>query len=384
VSDAEIARLHPSVMKAAGRFDGPKVRAQLLRPRLLYGKIVRYAYRPFDIRWLYWEPGTKLLDEKRTEYMAHVFDGNLALVTQQKARRDWSCPQVIRSIGCLDLMDRGAGCFPAYLRDDHDNRSGGVVRRRANLSKSMAGRLDRLGLSVEDLFFHIIAKLHSPLYRHENAGALRLDWPRVPLSDSLSGVKSSAMLGRKVAALLDPAEPIMGITAGKLRAEIRVLGIPTKRGGGDLTSGDFALTAGWGNSQGSGTVMPGTGRTIDRNYSPREVVAFGAGSADLGLTREKVIELLGDRTLDVYLNANVFWSNVPLRVWEYRLGGYQVVKKWLSYREQAILGRPLRPEEIHEVTNMVRRIAAILLLTPILDVGYASAREVASWRSFSA
>ena len=32
-------------------------------------------------------------------------------------------------------------------------------------------------------------------------------------------------------------------------------------------------------------------------------------------------------------------------VWSYKLGGYQVLKKRLSYRERGVLGRPLTPEE---------------------------------------
>ena len=38
---------------------------------------VRFAYRPFDDRWLYWEADTKLLDEKRADYRPHVFEGNM-------------------------------------------------------------------------------------------------------------------------------------------------------------------------------------------------------------------------------------------------------------------------------------------------------------------
>jgi hypothetical protein len=36
---------------------------------------------------------------------------------------------------------------------------------------------------------------------------------------------------------------------------------------------------------------------------------------------------LGSQTVDVSLNADVFWRNVPQRAWEYTLGGYQVLKK---------------------------------------------------------
>lgn len=67
---------------------------------------------------------------------------------------------------------------------------------------------------------------------------------------------------------------------------------------------------------------------------------------------------------------------------EYTIGGYQVIKKWLSYREQAVLGCTLAPEEVREVTNMARRIAAILLLQPKLDETYRTVKAKAfDWLS---
>ena len=60
------------------------------------------------------------------------------------------------------------------------------------------------------------------------------------------------------------------------------------------------------------------------------------------------------------LNDRAYWANVPAAVWSYRLGGYQVLKKWLSYRERTVLGRPLHPDEVQHFTDTARRIAAIL------------------------
>jgi hypothetical protein len=54
------------------------------------------------------------------------------------------------------------------------------------------------------------------------------------------------------------------------------------------------------------------------------------------------------------------------------LGGYQVLKKWLSYREFTLLNRPLHPEEAAYFAQVVRRISAILLLSPALDASYAA------------
>ena len=52
---------------------------------------------------------------------------------------------------------------------------------------------------------------------------------------------------------------------------------------------------------------------------------------------------------------------MPAAVWNYRLGGYQVLKKWLSYRERKVLGRALKVEEVGYFSEVARRIGAILL-----------------------
>ncbi len=115
---------------------------------------------------------------------------------------------------------------------------------------------------------------------------------------------------------------------------------------------DFALTAGWGHLGTGDAVMPGTGRAVERPYTAAEREAVGDAA-----------EVLGEATVDVCLNCNARWSNVPAAVWNYKLGGYQVLKKWLSYREHKVLGRNLRSEEVRHFTNTARRIAAILVLT---------------------
>ena len=118
-----------------------------------------------------------------------------------------------------------------------------------------------------------------------------------------------------------------------------------------MAGNDFAVTAGWGRWQGD-AVMPEEGRAFERPYSPDEGV-------DMGDTTQ----CLGESTYSVWLNARAYWSNVPTEVWNYRLGGYQVLKKWLSYRELDVLGRPLLDDEVQHFTETARRIAAILSLT---------------------
>jgi hypothetical protein len=64
----------------------------------------------------------------------------------------------------------------------------------------------------------------------------------------------------------------------------------------------------------------------------------------------------------MYLIAASLWSAVPAKVADYTRGGYQV-KKSPSYRELPLLGR---------FSQVVRRIAAILLMGPASDASYAA------------
>ena len=123
-----------------------------------------------------------------------------------------------------------------------------------------------------------------------------------------------------------------------------------------------------------GVTLPGRGRTVERPYTDAELATFREGLADLGLTYDQLTACLGGACFDVYLNDVAYWRCVPARVWKYTIGGYQVMKKWLSYREGALLGRDLKPDEARYVSEMTRRIAAILLLEPALDANYERAK----------
>lgn len=385
VSDEQMAREHPSVMARTARFDPQKVRAYLVGRHERLGRVIRYIYRPFDLRWLYWEPETKLLDEKRSDYVRQIFEGNRSLVAQQRPRREWSVPQHVESTICIDIMDRSASAFPLILAPDDrsklfDEADPDDPRRidgqgAYNLSDKAVEYLDRLGsvrLDVRNLFHHAIAVLHSRIYAGDNEGALRQDWPRIPLPETRGLLVASAELGGGLADLLNPEAQVPGVTKGDPRPELRVIGPVRKTEGGqiDPKAGDLALTAGWGYAGARAVTMPGRGRAEERSYSEDERAALAQGAPARDLAPEDVLGLLGETTFDIYLNEVAFWSCIPARVWEYTLGGYQVIKKWLSYREKDLLGRSLKVEEVREVTHIARRIAAILLLGPELDANY--------------
>lgn len=107
-------------------------------------------------------------------------------------------------------------------------------------------------------------------------------------------------------------------------------------------------------------------------WTPVDGIAKGKASL-LEAERETVRHKLHD----VYLNETACWKNIPAPVWDCTIGGYQVIKKWLSYREFELLGRALAPDEAREVTHMARRIAALILLQPELDKNYQAVKAAA-------
>ena len=250
--------------------------------------------------------------------------------------------------------------FPAYLRyadKENDNNS---TQLRPNLTIEAGNYLRYCDASVKDLFYHVIAVLHNPTYLGTNADGLRMGWPRIPLpgwpdgkaEGAADALAQSAARGHELARLLDPEAPVPGVTQGELRQEIAAIAVPTTSDGRNMTSDDFAITAGWGHFGSGKAVMPGKGRAIERDYTRDERIALGGA-----------IPTLGETTFDIYLNERAYWCNIPAAIWDYKLGGYQVLKKWLSYREHKVLERALSPEEVQYFTDTARRIGAILLMT---------------------
>ena len=362
LSHEEISRRYPAAMKSTAQFDARAVRDALLkRGGPAEDGFVRYAYRPFDTRWLYWEPDSALLDRPRAEYKPHVFDGNLWFSAVPRLRRDAAEAQstVTTHIASLHLNEWSASMFPAWLRDNGLGIDPNGTEHRPNLSLSAQHYLDSMSAGVEDLFHHVIATLHSPNYRIANAGALRMDWPHIPLPGWPGGVAGgaadalaeSAARGRQLAALLDSDTPVAGVTQGTLCPQLAAIAVPTTTDGGNMADDDFAVSAGWGHFGSGEVVMPGQGRVVEREYTAAERTVL-----------DNAILTLGAAAIDVYLNDRAYWRNVPAAVWNYQLGGYQVLKKWLSYRESKVLGRPLLPKEVQHFTDTARRIAAILQL----------------------
>ena len=384
------------------RFDAKKTRTKILSQEAFnINSMRRVLVRPMDLRFCYYTSVRPLWNEPRPEYFNQCWPENASLVSRRKAvSRPEGVPFFFTySLGLQHSLNNDAYYFPLRLRPLRQREKqnslfseSGIqdLNPTANLSPAARSYLAALGIGNPDtdaetaglIWLHVLAVGYAPAYLTENADGIRQDWPRVPLPDSRGGLEHSARLGRELAALLDPETPVPGVTAGALRPELKPLAMISKVGGGALNpdAGDLALTVGWGHGGKGGITMPGKGKVITRDYTPEELAAIREGAQALGLTPAQALEHLGESTYDIYLNEVAYWQNIPEKVWNYYIGGYQVIKKWLSYREQPLLGRSLTIEEAREVTGMARRLAAIILMEPALNQNYLAMKKSAySW-----
>ncbi len=330
-----------------------KVRSNLLAEGYNDIHVRRFSVAAFDMRWAYATTVPTVWNRIRPQLLHILPDAHGFLVVRLQQIAE---PEGFPAYWSACLAHQHALHKDCYLIPVVENLSGAP---RPNLSEAAVTYLAGLGLQPTPevaalLWQHTLSVLYSPAYRAENAGGLRQGWPRVPLPNDASALHTSATLGKQLAALLDPDAPVPGVSTGALRPEIACIAIPSTKPGSER---DWTLR-GWGNRTDKGVTMPLRGRVEPRPYNTTEAAAASQGS------------LLGANMLDIGINEASFWRGIPEAVWECRIGGYQVLKKWLSYRDHSILGRPLSSEEVGHVQQAARRIAAILLLGPDLDASY--------------
>jgi hypothetical protein len=367
VSDEEIAELCPPLIRNAPRFKAKETRQTLIKSeeRFQRANLVRLAFRPFDDLWVYWIGKTKLLNEKREDFFKQLRPGNLFISASQTGRQGgFNIPTIVNKFGDLHLQDPWSQFFPLIT---YKTGELGGERIEPNVSPNILERLcEKLSIKpfkdnhdwsegalrlAEKLFYHALGLIWSPAYRKENESVLRRDWARVPIPGDSATLDKSAELGRQVADLLMPDRTVAGITAGNLRAEIRILAVPTRVDGGNIDPvTDLKVEAGWGFRGRKNAVMCGKGKIVSNKADPKNAV-------------------------DVFINDKVYWANVPLDVWTMTIGGYPVIKKWLSYREYKVLGRPLKLEEVTYITDVIRRLRALVLLGDELDANYRAVCE---------
>lgn len=359
-----------------------------------------YAFKPFDIRKCYYSTAIPLWNDHRAELARQFRDGNNCIVTRPAAAIEQEGNPFFLTTNLTDgdLMRGHAYCIPFLLYDKND-------QAHPNLSPHILDYLLTLGIrDISDserlaklVWHHVLAIGFSPSYLAMNNAALQYDWPRIPFpipAGALEGEKAlallerSAALGELVGELLIPELPLplLGI-AERVTPYSDIAALSgrnsSRNAAHEVSINSIALKGKWGyekerKNSGDGTsknVMPGSGRLLRRGYTNKERLALENLGAAMGLHAGAIYVALGIDTCDIFINQNVYWRNVPSRIWEYRIGGYPVLKKWLSYREYDILKRELRCDEVIYFSHMAHRLTTLCLLEGRLDTNFAEIRD---------
>ncbi|HLO87491.1 MAG TPA: type ISP restriction/modification enzyme [Nostocaceae cyanobacterium] len=266
-------------------------------------------YRPFDIRFTYYH---EILRRRQEKVLRNLLQENLGLLAMRQVATGDN--QYTHFMVCKHIADnrcffsnRGRPTmFPLYTYPNTENSQTSLfIERTPNLSpKFLQAIKEKLNYTPtpEEIFYYAYAIFHSPTYRTRYAEFLKIDFPRLPLTNNRELFNSLTVMGEELVNL-------HLLKSEKLNNLITVY----------ETSGNNQVT--------------------EVNYNSE-------------LQRVKI-------------NNQSYFSGVPSELWEFKIGGYQVLEKWLKDRKSA--NRILSPDEITHYQKIVVALQETLRLMQEID-----------------
>lgn len=278
-----------------------------------------YSYRPFDIRWIFYQ--TNLIEIGRggasKEIMRHFFHENLGLtVTRQLSTEKFFHSFATTQITDMCLLSTKTKettyVFPLY--PDEPKRQ--LFDEKEHKAKPISNFTDKFSQAIkesvgseptpEEIFYYIYAVLYSLTYRKRYEEFLKIDFPRIPLPSNYNVFKELSNLGKEL------------VDLHLLKAS-------------DLNETEIGF--------------------------PKD------GSNKI----EKV--LYDEKNHKVFINKDQYFESVSKEVWEYRIGAYQVMEKYLKDRK----GRKLSLNEINHYMKVAKAIRLTIELQEKIDKVYKRA-----------
>lgn len=324
-----------------------------LRDQATAQKLITFwLYRPFDIRPLLFD--STCIKRDRGEVMEYMRKPNLALISvRQLATAGFRHIFVTNLIGdgnTISLNTREYNYyFPLYSyrnakplftnngtdpsnKDRSPNLSPEFVAdivRCLSLRFVPEGRGDLVNtFGPEDVFHYAYAIFHSPTYRDRYAGFLKIDFPRLPLTSDLLLFNKLVQLGADLVAL-------------------------------HLLEDGYAA-ASW-NQEGEESPLAAPDVTFHEGTAGRTVGRFSANNYDNDQGR-------------VYLDSSrkpgiSYFDGIEADVWQFQIGGYQVLHKWLYDRRAKSNepGRTLTDEDVHHYARIVAALRETMRLMAAID-----------------
>ncbi|MCX5802148.1 MAG: N-6 DNA methylase, partial [Proteobacteria bacterium] len=261
--------------------------------------ILPVLYRPFDVQWIFYHDAVVWRTVKKV--MRHMMHENIGLITNRQVNGEFRhalCSNMIINDCTVSLETRERSySFPLYLYPDTDKKETGIPNKKRSFGSTMMLFEQKGDYSVkkpnispqlieqlkarykrapapEEIFYYIYAILYSNIYRTKYAEFLKIDFPRIPFT------------------------------------------------------GDYKL---FGKMAGYGKKLVGLHLLKTQELDHPATKYQGKGN-------DRVEKLIYDGKEDrVYINETQYFEGIAEETWQYHIGGYQVLSKWLKDRKGRVL-----------------------------------------------
>jgi len=283
-------------------------------------KIVQILYRPFDVRYTYYTGKSRgFLCMPRPEVMRHMLKENLALCTvrQVKTGDKWQhclvSDKIIESCYVSNRTSEISYLFPLLVYPD--NEKIGLYdslepEKKTNISSPIFLKLKETfssDVKAEEILYYIYAILYSNIYRKTYFDFLKSDFPRIPFTANSTLFQQMAALGQRL-------------------IDLHLLRSPELE---------------------------------------QPIARFEGQGEDLTITTPKY----DPKTNRVWINATHYIEGIPPEVWQYQIGGYQVLDKYLKGRK----GRSL--EDPRHILRVATALAKTIEIQKEIDALYPQVEE---------
>jgi hypothetical protein len=245
--------------------------------------ILPVLYRPFDVRWIFYHDAVVWRTVKKV--MRHMIRENLGLISPRRVEIAGGWQHALATNLLVDHVTvslKTIDCvFPLYCNPDTDKKdlfsATGSHHKKPNLNPGLLAALSKAygkKPTPEEIFYYIYAVLYSDTYRTRYAEFLKTDFPRVPFTKSHKLFIEMGKLGKQLVELHLFKSPALEKPAARFQGK-------------------------------------GDNRMEKQRYDESEQ--------------------------RVYINAAQYFEGIEQDVWDYQIGGYQVMDKWLKDRKGRIL-----------------------------------------------
>lgn len=305
-------------------------------------EIRSYSYRPFDKRYVIYNK--QILQRARYSLMKNFLQDNLGLISLNTIKKEklgyFFVSDAVTDRHILDLSADTAYLFPLYIYNNEGQQSLLDKKSRAanfnwnimpplyQTTQPFVSKLTGNFIQAEEaIFYYIYAILYSNIYRKKYKEFLKIDFPKIPFTQDYELFKALAQRGEQLSQLhllksKDLENPIAKFYRSGSNEIKKVKFIEADQVGPEI---DFPRLDYLDSEEGG----PG--------FKKRGVIVIN--------------------------EENQFFGPINEDVWNYYIGGYHVLDKWLKSRKDRLLSS----EEIKDFCRIITSISKTIEIQKEID-----------------